>query len=166
MSQDVSQHHDIETLAKLIKNIQFGMLTTIHDDGNLRSRPMTLQQTEFDGSLWFFTGKLTEVAIDVQSEPRVNVAFADIDKSSYISVTGRAELVEDREKMKELWSPAIKAFFPEGLEDPELVLIRVDVDSADYWDTPSSKVVQLYGFAKAIVTGQKVKIGERGRVQM
>lgn len=154
---------DIKKLAQLIKDIKFAMLTTISPHGELRSRPMTLQSVEFDGNLWFFAGRSTPVVLDIAAQPRVNLAFTDINSSSFISVTGLAEVVKDKEKEKELWSPLYKAWFSAGLEDIELCLIRVHVDSADYWETPHSKVVQMYGFAKAILTGEKVKHGEVGQ---
>ncbi len=82
-------------------------------------------------------------------------------------MSGRADVVEDREKAKELWSPLVKAWFPQGPEDPNLALIRVRVESADYWDVKSSKLVQLYGFAKSILTGQPpgAELGVRKHVE-
>lgn len=126
---------------------------------------MTLQEREFDGDFWFFAGKHAAAAEDLRADASVNLAFADPARSRYVSVVGMGEVMDDREKAKELWSPALKAWFPEGLDDPELTLIRVQVESADFWETPSSKVVQLAGFAKAILTGRRAEgIGEHGHV--
>lgn len=161
---------DIERLAKLIHGIEFAMLTTTSvDDGALRSRPMTLQDTEFDGELWFFVGRSTSQAQDVAEDARVNLAFAEPKDSTYISVSGQAEVVIDRARAEKMWNPILKAWFPEGLEDPELALLRVHVESADIWKSPSSKVVQLVGFAKAMLTGQRADqagIGERSHITM
>lgn len=160
---------DIKHLAELVQGIQFAMMTTIHEeDGSLRSRPMTLQKTEFDGDFWFFTGRSTPVADDISRNAKVNLAFSNVKDNSYVSVTGVAELVHDPQKAKELWTPAMKAWFPKGLEDPDLALLRVQVECADYWDSPSAKMVQLYGFAKAMLTGQRpgAEVGSRRHLQM
>lgn len=146
---------DVARFSKILEDIQFAMLTTVSaKDGTLRSRPMTLQQAEFNGDLWFFAGRSSAPAEDLRENSQVNLAFADVKANSYMSVTGQGEVVLDAKKAEELWNPLLKAWFPKGLQDPELCLIKVRVESADYWDSPSSAVVQLIGFAKAIVTGK------------
>lgn len=137
---------DVQRFSKLIKDIPFVMLTTINnDDETLRSRPMTLQKAEFEGDLWFFAARTSPACLDIEENPKVNLAFAEPKDTAFVSATGIAEVVFDKEKATELWNPIYKAWFPEGLEDPELCLIRVVVESADYWDAPSSKVVQGIG---------------------
>ena len=161
--------NDIEKLSRLVNGIQFAMMTTVSkEDQRLHSRPMTLQKTEFDGDFWFFVGKTSPIAADIAQNAEVNLAFANPKDNSYVSVSGEAEVVADKNKAQELWNPALKAWFPKGLEDPDLALIRVSVESADYWDAADSKVVQLYGFAKAILTGQRpgAEIGEHRHVSV
>ena len=130
--------NDIQHFAKLIKEIKFAMMTTFSEsDGVLKSRPMTLQQIEFDGDLWFFCRESSELVHQIKENPIVNLTFSDPRDSSYISACGRGSIVDDAQKEKELWNPLYKAWFPEGLEDPELCLIMVTVESADYWESPS-----------------------------
>ena len=128
----------IAKLAALIKDIRIAMLTTVAEDGSLHSRPMAMQQVEFDGDLWFFTGQDSPKVHEIEHEFHVNVAFADPSAQEYISVSGRARLVQDRSKAEELWNPAFKAWFPQGLDDSQLALLKVEVDHAEYWDAPSS----------------------------
>jgi general stress protein 26 len=144
----------------LIKNIKYAMLTTVHEDGTLHSRPMATQKVEFDGDLWFFTWKNTEKVFNVQKEKQVSLAYASPDDNRFVSVSGRAKVVTDRERAAELWQPGLKAFFPKGLDDPDLALLRVRVESAEYWDAPSAPIVQLVGFVKALAAGQKYQPGE------
>ena len=158
-----SRKESIEKLKGLIESIDFCMLTTM-DDGHLRSRPMSTQQFEFDGDLWFFTSDQTHKVEDIRKDSRINVAYSDPGGNRYVSVSGRAEIVKDREKIEELWSPVLKAWFPEGLEDPSLCLLKIDVDQAEYWDTPSGKIVQLVGFVKALATGQEMNVGEHEKI--
>jgi general stress protein 26 len=151
---------DIEKIRELIKDIRFAMLTTVDEDGSLRSRPMATQKAELDGDLWFFTSAGSSKVDEVQHDQRVNLSYAAPDDNTYVSLSGTAVLVRDPAKMKELWNPALKAWFPKGLEDPEIALLRVRVEKGEYWDSPSSKMVQLAGFVKAIATGERYKAGK------
>lgn len=158
---------DIEKIRDLIKGIRFTMLTTIDKDGSLRSRPMATQDVEFDGDLWFFTPASSPKAGEVESDKRVNLSYAEPDDNRYVSISGTAQMVHDRAKMKELWTLPLKAWFPKGLDDPDLALLRVRVEKAEYWEYPSSKMVQLAGFVKAIATGQRADdLGENEKIDL
>ena len=153
----MNETNDLEKLAVMIKDIKFTMLSTVTTDGSIHSRPMATQNIDvksFDGTLWFFSKKNSFKNSDIQSEQHVNLAYANPDKQQYVSVSGRARVSTDKTKMKELWNPLLKAWFPEGLEDPELSLIGVEIDSAELWDSPPSKVIQMAGFVKSAVTGK------------
>ena len=91
-------------------------------------------------------------------------AYAKPESDTYVSISGRAEVVRDPAKMEELWSPVLKAWFPDGLEDPHLCLLKVTAEQAEYWDSPSGKLVQLFGFVKAIATGEEADWGENKKV--
>jgi len=131
------------------------MLTTADSDGSLRSRPMMTQKTEFDGQLWFFTGVNSAKTDEVEREDQVNLSYADPGSETYVSVSGTASVTRNRKKMEELWSPLHGAWFPKGIDDPDIGLLKVTVEKAEYWDSPSSKVVQLIGLAKALATGKR-----------
>ena len=161
-----SQNSDIKKLADLIKDVKIAMLTTMEADGSLRSRPMATQHTAFDGTLWFFTHEHSPKVDEVSREHRVNVSYADAGSVKYVSVSGTATLVTDRAKIKELWSPILKAWFPKGQDDPEVALLRIAVDKAEYWDTPGSTVVKLVGFVKAIATGKTYEPGEHEKLNL
>ena len=140
-------------LLEKIRDIKFAMLTTETEAGHLHSRPMaTLEATE-SGALWFFTGRSTLKAREIDRNPRINLAYTAGDKDTFLSVAGEAQLVEDSAKAKTLWNPVMKAWFPKGLEDPDLVLLRVDVDEVEYWDVASKKMTTLIQFAKSLAGG-------------
>jgi len=148
----------VAKVAELIKDIHVAMLTTEAEDGLLHSRPMATQKTEFDGSLWFFTGLSTGKISEIDWNPEVNLSYSDGSANKYVSVSGTAEIVDDRAKKEELWSDIYKAWFPQGLDDPDLCLMKVEVTFAEYWDVPSGKMVQAFGFLKALATGERLKI--------
>lgn len=166
MSNPAEKNEQVEKLARMIKEIEFAMLTTIDEDGSLRSRPMAVQQQEFDGDLWFFTKADTPKVDEIEQERNVNVSFARPDKQHYVSVSGKARLVRDRAKIEELWNPALTAWFPEGLEDPQLALLKVNAEKAEYWDGQSSAVAHLVGVVKAVATGTSYKAGENEKVNL
>jgi general stress protein 26 len=141
------------------------MLTTM-DGGVLRSRPMSTQVFEFDGDLWFFTSDNTHKVEEIERDGRVNAAYSNPDDNVYLSLSGKAEVVKDKAKIEELWSPILKAWFPEGLDDPHLCLLKIAVEQAEYWDAPSSKIVQLFGMVKAMATGTEADYGENKKIDL
>lgn len=154
-SIEQSRAEAVEKLRQLITDIDFAMLTTVTEDGLLRSRPMSTQQFDTQsGELWFFTsddsGKTDEIAHD----QKVGLSYAAPNKQDYVSISGRARIVRDKAKMAELWSAPVKIWFPKGLEDPHLALLCVEIEAAEYWDAPSGMMVQLYGLAKLALTGK------------
>lgn len=161
---DNQERDDRAKLAELIKSIKFVMLTTVEQDGKLHSRPMTMQDIEFDGDLWFFTSANTPKAWDINRNHQVNVSFADPNKQTFISACGLASLVRDRNKIEELWRPTYYAFFPKGLDDPDLALLKVSVQTAEYWDAPGSPVSRAFNLVKAIAKSDPGQMGEHGKV--
>lgn len=129
------KQEELETLRELIKDVDTAMLTTITEEG-LVSRPMKTQEVEFDGDLWFFTKKETDKYKEILHDKDVNVAYAG---KSYVSVRGRAEIVEDLNKKKELWSKAYEKIMQTSYDDPTVVLIKVKAEAAEYWDTGNFK---------------------------
>jgi len=165
MDQDNS-NESVNKLANLIKGIKMAMFISLSKDGFIHSRPMATQELEFDGDLWFFTSIDSEKIIEIKYNSHVNVSYADIGTNKYISVSGDAEVVEDKNKIKQLWNPTLKIWFPNGSEDPKLTLIKVNVTNAEYWDTPQNAVVKLVGFVKAITTGKSIDLGENKKVSL
>jgi general stress protein 26 len=155
----------IQKIKDLTEGIDFCMLTT-NDAGVLRSRPMSTQNTEFDGDIWFFTNEDTHKIEEIEKDNRVAVAYSKPGDNTFISISGRASISKDRAKMKELWSPVLKAWFPEGLDDPKLCLLKVEAEQAEYWEGSSSTLVQLFGMVKAIATGQEANYGENKKLQL
>jgi len=157
-----------ETLWDLIKDIKFGMLTTHHANGHLHSRPLTTQNKKIDetDALWFFVSRRSEPVADIGQESQVNVAYAHPGKDSYVSVSGTAAVVDDAAKKQELWNKMAEAYFPGGVNDPDLALVKVTITHAHFWDVKENKLVQIYEMAKAAVTGKQPDLGRSGEVRM
>jgi len=159
-SSTPSKAESWEKLIGLIKNAKFSMMATATPDGTIHSRPMATQDVDksAQGELWFFTGKNSLKVDEVKHNPHINLGYIGEGQTLFISVSGKAEVSLDKAKMKELYNPVpLKAWFPQGLDDPNMALIKVTVTEAEYWDNTSNKFVQLYGFAKAAITGEPHK---------
>ncbi|RYY75556.1 MAG: general stress protein [Gammaproteobacteria bacterium] len=145
--------NSIKNLRAKIKSIRFAMLTTQNDEQSLSSRPMTQQQLDDNGILWFFVSDESQVAKDIIRQPKINVTFAEPADSIYVAISGNAEVLKYREKAVELWNPAVAAWFPEGVDDPHLSLIKFTIHTAEYWDSHTNKMLQLFAIAKAAISG-------------
>jgi general stress protein 26 len=160
----VTNDEGIAKVAELSKGVRFGMLTTTAPDGRLIGRPMALQEVEFDGDYWFFAERASRKVEHIRADPRVSVTLGSAD--TWVAVAGRAEVVDDRAKARELWNAAVEAWFPDGPDDPNVVLLRVDGESAEYWDTPGGRVATALSLVKAKVTGTPYDGGENETVQL
>src|SRR6478735_11538727 len=166
MENTQNQAEGLKLLKEKIKNIKVAMFTSVEPDGTLHTRPMQTQEMKDDGVLWYFTGKNSGKISEIKNDSHVSLGYADPDSNTYVAVCGRASQVNDQAKIDELWHESLKAWFPGGKTDPNIALLKVTVDSAEYWDSPSSNVVQLFGMAKAMITGEPYKPGpgEHGKV--
>lgn len=153
----------IKKVAEMMKGAKICSLTTVNSNGQLTSRPMAVQQIEFDGDAWFFAQRSSTKLNEIAANPQVNIMFNSGD--DWVSLSGTARQVDDIEKAGELWNPFLKAWFPEGLSDPELTLIKVHAESAEYWDS-DNKLTSLFGMVKAAVTGKPTEGGENETVQL
>jgi general stress protein 26 len=154
-------------VAQLVDRAQISMFTTMTEDGRHVSRPMALQEVEFDGDLWFFAYADSAKVREIEVHPEVNVSFSNDKHSEWTSISGTASVVHDQAKAAELWSAPLKAWFPDGLDTPGLTLIKVHATSAEYWESPSSRVVRLLGAAAAAITRDPDKFpGDNQEVQL
>lgn len=136
----------ISKLNELIQGISTAILTTVRPDSSLHSRPMASQPIDDSGAFWFLTGSNTEKVEAVRTIQRVNLAFLDHTADRYVSVSGFCELVRNGAKAKSLWKPEYKTWLPGGLEDPDLVLMKIVVQEAEYWDSSQGRMVELNHF--------------------
>jgi general stress protein 26 len=150
----------------MIKDVRIAMMTTIDADGALHSRPMYSMKPDADGTLWFFTRAGSPKTSEVEREHAVNLAYADPKAQNYVSVSGRATIVRDQRRIDELWSEPLRAWFPDGKDDPAIALVRVHPERAEYWDSPSSTIVHFVGYAKAALTGKPPHPGDNAKVDL
>lgn len=125
------------TLAEFIKDTKVAMFTTATSDGTLHSRPLLTREVDLAGhALWFFMASNFAKAEEMLDGREVGLSYVAPDKAGYYSVSGRAQVVHDKAKAAELWTPGVATRFPTSADDPRLVLVRVTVESVEYWDSP------------------------------
>jgi len=137
-----------------IGELAIAMVTTTDRRYMPASRPLLTQLFEDDGVLWFFAPIDGSLALGIESNPRVSVSYCDPARGLYVSLSGYARLVHDPERIMALWDPRLAAWFPEGLADRRLALLRVDLDRGEYWDEHASRMVGWLARAQAALRGE------------
>jgi len=165
MEKDLESKEAVKKLKSLIEDIRFCMYTTC-ENGKIESRPMTTLDVDSEGNAWFFTNRNTQIGSETDNGESVTLIYSHPGDNTYLSVAGKASIVHDEAKKEELWSPLSKAWFPDGKNDPDLVILKVTTEEAAYWDSPSSKMVVFFSLVKAAVTGEPGDPGEHGKLNL
>lgn len=163
-------HDDADARKKLfgmIEDIEVAMMTTLEADGSMRARPMWTQPPDENGDLWFATKVDSAKTGEIGREHEVCLSYAHPGRQDYVSVSGRADIVRDKATIEKHWKEGLRTWFPDGKDDPQLAFIKVHPHYGAYWDSPSSTMVHLFGYAKAAATGKAPKHpGDEGKVQL
>jgi len=165
MEKDFQDQEAIKKLKSLADDIRFCMYTT-YQNGKIESKPMTPQDIDSNGDIWFFASEKDMASGQELISESVTLIYSDPAKSSYLSISGHAEAVEDEAKKEKLWNPMAKAWFQGGKDDPDLLMIKVITQEAAYWDSGSSKMVVFFSMIKAAVTGSTPDGGDHGTLDL
>jgi general stress protein 26 len=155
---EMSTHPTTENLKYFrdeINEVKIAMLTTYNAARGFNSRPMGTADVDAEGNIWFFTNEHSEKASEISVENSISLTYSDPKNHTYLSIIGEAEFVDDRTLMGKLWNPFVSAFFPGGLDDPALILLKITPTDAEYWDSDTSSMVVLFTMLKAGITGHR-----------
>ncbi len=145
---------------ELIQKFDTAMMTTQGRDGHMHSRPMATQKPQPDSPIWF-VGALDSAKIeDLQKDPRINLSYYNPGSRAWVSLSGKARLDQNQEKIRQLWQEDWKIWFPEGPEQPGLVLIDVTAETATYWESEHGRIATWVSMAKAYVKGEQPDLSE------
>ncbi|WP_413583243.1 pyridoxamine 5'-phosphate oxidase family protein [Bdellovibrio sp. HCB288] len=165
--EDNSKHSspEVKKLSDLISDIKIAMLVTVSGGNSLHSAPLVTQGIEADGSLWFIISRASQKASDIQNENRVNITYSG--SGTYVSVTGFAELIDDHpEKVRQMWSKGYEVWFPQGPNDPNVQLLKVEIEKAEYWEGHSNPVSKMLEFVKLTTGSKHLKMGSHGELNL
>ena len=168
MSEDVqlSGEEGKKKIGELIKDIRICMMTTAGKDGSFDSRPMATAKTEFDGTVYFLTRHESGKVFEIEEDSHISLLYSATGDSKYVTAKGKASVNQDKAKIKELWNPMFKAWFPGGQDDPSIAVLKVTITEAQYWEASSSKIVMGVKYLAAAVTGDHSNIGHHGTVKL
>lgn len=156
----------LKKLKEIVNDVKVAMMCTLMDEEKITSRPMSTAQIDDQGAIWFFTNDTSSKAQQIEDQYELVLCYSKPSDNTYATVHGRAKIVEDKDKINDLWNPLLKAWFPKGKDDPDLALIRVDPHHAEYWDDSSSRMVTFLKIAAASVTGGTYEGGEYGELNL
>ncbi len=125
-------------------------------------RPMATAGVDEEGNIWFLSEKESEKNQEIGADPRVRLFYSHPGKSSFLIVSGQAEIVYDRDKIRQLWTPLDKTWFKEGEDDPSISLLKVKPFTAHYWDTKGNAMVNFFKMVASVATGKTLVEGEEG----
>jgi general stress protein 26 len=152
MADQPTHDEAFQTLMDGIKQVRVAMMTTT-EGGVLHTRPMYSHEVDSQDGFWFFTSLSSAKVEELERDPKVSLAYSDLSRNFFASVSGTAEIRRDKADIDRLWSEGLRTWFPNGKDDPDVALIRVDGERAEYWSGPSSTLIHLYGYMTARVAG-------------
>ena len=138
-----------DKLYSMIGKVKIAMLTTVESGGKLHSRPMRNKEADENGDLWFFLDKSSAAAQSIRANPRLSLGFSDPANDNYAVIDGSGEIIHDKAKIDEKWTDDLKAWFPDGKDDPSIALLKVRPETGEFWDTASSTLAHVVGYVKA-----------------
>ena len=162
MEKNLNSTEAIKKLQSLVTGIGTCMFFTNTGAGIYNTRPMAVIEVDASGNIWFFTSHQSNKVTDIEKDPNVHLVFAHPGKDTYLDVRGRASIEKDPTSIEEKWSPIVKAWFPEGAKDPNLCLVKIKTDEAHYWDTETTKMVEMIKTVASVVTGKQLVEGVHG----
>jgi general stress protein 26 len=162
--ENLEQQEAVEKMKELVGHNAICLFTTNLSESPLRTRPMSTQQVDDQGNFWFFSGEESDKNFEIKDDDRVQLFFSNPGRSEFMTVHGYASIVRDRNKMEEIWTPIVKAWFKEGKDDPELTLIKVCPEEAYYRDTKSNKMVSLIKILASMMSGKTMDDGVEGKI--
>ena len=149
-------------LGELIKDMSVAMLTTFDEEESLlKSFPMSPQEMCEQGAIWFLTDPDSNKVKHLQV---INLAFSNEPESTYVSISGHGEIINDQTRIEDLWTPYARPWFPDGVDSDNLALLKFVPHTAEFWDAPNSKMVRMLAMAASIVAAKPIGMGNHGNL--
>lgn len=163
---DSASQNDLKKFKDLVNEIKVATLITHSQDDGLKGRPMSTADIDEWGNLWFFTNEFSEKVAEIVKENEVILSYASGSDNSYVIIKGTSEIVNDNTKMQALWNPILKVWFPEGLSDPAIMLLKIKPDEIEFWDGSSNKAIVAFKMLKAFLSGKEYNDGEHKKISV
>jgi len=165
-TKDLTNEEGLAKLKEMAEGIDFCFFCTTLNQFPFETRPMSTRAVDEEGNIWFFSRLDSNKNAEIADDNRVQLLYAKPGDSEFLSVSGRAKILVDRQKSDELWTIFATTWFQEGKDDPELSLIKVEPDSAHYWDTKHGRMVSLLKIAASVITRKTMDDGIQGDINL
>jgi general stress protein 26 len=164
--KEAAKEEAIRKFRDLVHEVNICMFTTLDDQNRLFSRPMFTVKIDEDGNAWFFTNEFSEKIQSVSRDNSVYLIYSHPGKNVYVTVRGTCAVTVDKQKIDELWNPLMKAWFPQGKNDPKLCLLKVVTAEADYWNSNSGSMGVYFKMLRAIANREKYTEEDVGKLKL
>lgn len=166
-TKDLNHEEAIKKLKELVDEINICLFcTNLKIDDGATCRPMGAQKVCDQGNIWFFSEANSDKNREIKQDKHVQLFFSHPGKSSYLVVNGEAEIIIDRKKTEELWTPIVKIWFPDGKEDPNISIIKVKPTNAYYWDTDGNRMINFFKMIASIATEKNLVTSNKGEINI
>lgn len=164
--KDLSGKAAIEKLQELVKSARVCMFCTAVAELPFATRPMSTQDVDEAGNIWFFSDKDSNKNMEIKQDDAVQLIYSNSGSAEFLSIYGHADIITDKKKAEELWQPIAKAWFKDGVDDPSLTILRIRPAEVRYWDTQHGKLVSLLKIAAATVSNKVMDDGVEGKLKV
>lgn len=157
----------IDKLKEMVDKIDIGMMCSFAPDNDYpHAVPMSRQEVDEEGNIWFLFSSESTSHRNLGKNDKISLLYAHVGDYNFLSINGRAEISQDRERIDKYWNKMIEAWFEKGKEDPHIRVLKVIPDEAHYWDNKSNKLVTLVKIAASAISGQQMDIGREGKLSL
>ena len=163
--QNLTRAEANEKIKQLAEKADICLFTTNLTSLPLTTRPMSTREVDEDGTIWFYSREGSNKNKEIEKDNRVQLFYSNFSSQEYMTLYGKATIIKDEAKAKELWSAIAKTWFNEGYDDPELTLIKFDPQDGHYWDTKDGKIVSLFKMVAGAITGKEMNLGVEGSLK-
>lgn len=163
--KNLHSHEAIEKLKDLVDDIKICLFcTNLKTDDGSTCRPMSAQEVDEEGNLWFFSGIDSDKNSEIKGDKNVRLFFSDPSKNSYLVVNGEAEIILERDKIEKYWTPLVKTWFKDGKDDPNISLLKVLPKNSYYWDVDGNRMINFAKMLISAVTGTNLVSSDEGSI--
>ena len=164
---NLKNQEGVKKIKELAEGIDMCLFCTHVKNGDGEStRPMSTQGVDDDGTLWFFSDKNSDKNKEIKADNDIRLYYSQPSKGSFMVLNGEAEIVFDKAKVEELWSPHVKVWFKEGKDDPTISLLKVTPKSAYYWDVEGNQMINFFKMLASVATGTTLINAKEGKIKV
>jgi general stress protein 26 len=163
--KNLSRSEANEKIKELAEKTDICLFTTALSSLPLTTRPMSTRSVDEEGNIWFFSREGSHKNEEIRKDNRVQLFYSNNTGSEYLTIYGKAEIIKDDAKAKELWSAIAKTWFEKGYDDPELTLLKIIPEDGHYWDTKDGKIISLFKMVAGAIVGKELVEGVEGDIR-